>query len=371
MTDTPPSGPIPDNKDDKKVVVEPENDLDSAGLFDDLPEEETLEEVNAEQVVLRQKLEDVSLRLDNSKRDYQVLTQQMADQKKESTAALAQTQLQLQEQVADAQKEFLQELSPALEGLTSYLSAIPKEQRTADVKFDRLAQGIEKITCQLTAAFNKFGNAGVKPQDGLPVPKIDMPVTPDKAPETVPDKKVVADLTAEEVLAQAKAERDRLRQQQINAGALLADSQRKNLALIKQIALQKEELERSISRIQNQIREQKPFALEKMTRELLPAVDNLERALNTISAVQRSADPKFDLLARGIEETRSGLAAIFNRFGIQEINPKGEMLDPDRHEAIGIDDTADVESDTVVAVAQKGYELNGRIIRHAKVVVKP
>lgn len=184
-------------------------------------------------------------------------------------------------------------------------------------------------------------------------------------------KELFEDIEEEETPEQIKAERDDLRKKLIDSAGRVQELQGKQLKLAEQLEEQKREAAQYGQRIKKQAEEQKDFALEKFLKEVLPVIDNLERGLEAISPAQRAADPKFDKLAQGVEKTLSQLTAVFNKFGIKAINPKGEAYDETRHEAISVDDSQDVEPDTVVHVAQKGYELNGRVIRNAKVVVKP
>lgn len=176
----------------------------------------------------------------------------------------------------------------------------------------------------------------------------------------------------EETPESIKAERDSLRTKLANIGAAFGKSQQDNLSLTKQLAAQKEESARAGARVKQQFEEQKSFMMEKFVKEILPVVDTLELGLKSVSAAQRAADPKFDRHLQGVEKTIAQLTAVFNKFGIQTINPAGEAFDPGKHEAIGMSDEAsDQDADTVLHVAQKGYELNGRVIRPARVIVKP
>jgi molecular chaperone GrpE len=104
---------------------------------------------------------------------------------------------------------------------------------------------------------------------------------------------------------------------------------------------------------------------------VLPVVDTLELGLNSIPKAARESDPKFAKLAEGVEKTLGQLTAVFNKFGIREINPINQAFDENKHEAITMIDRPDVEPETVVQVAQKGYEIEGRVIRPAKVIVTP
>jgi molecular chaperone GrpE len=150
----------------------------------------------------------------------------------------------------------------------------------------------------------------------------------------------------------------------------IGKAQQEALTLTRQLTAQKTEADQALVRAQNQFNEQKAFALEKFVKEILPVVDNLERGLSAMTKEQRATDAKFETLAQNVENTLNKLTEAFNKFGVKAVDPKGEAFDPDKHEAISTDDEADAESDTVVSVAQKGYTLNDRVIRTAKVVVK-
>lgn len=178
------------------------------------------------------------------------------------------------------------------------------------------------------------------------------------------------DLPPEETIDDIKADRDALRKQLADMTERMQRSQRDNLTLTKQLAALKEEATLSIARAQQQMDEKSAFALEGFVKEMLPVLDNLERGLAAIPPAQREEDPKFKKIAQGFEKTIGQLSTVFNKFGIQAINPKGEAFNPDKHEAISTEERENADSDTVLDVAQKGYEINGRIIRHAKVIVQ-
>jgi molecular chaperone GrpE len=99
----------------------------------------------------------------------------------------------------------------------------------------------------------------------------------------------------------------------------------------------------------------------KLAKELLPALDNLDRALE-------SAD-QGDPLLEGVRLVRSELSAALARVGIESFDPAGEPFDPTHHEAIHQQPVEGAESGTVVEVYQPGYRLNGTVIRPARVVV--
>jgi molecular chaperone GrpE len=97
-----------------------------------------------------------------------------------------------------------------------------------------------------------------------------------------------------------------------------------------------------------------------LVRELLPIVDNLERAL-------ASAEEGEQHLAEGVRLVHSELIAVLERNGVQQFDPSGEKFDPAEHEALSMRDEG--ESGLVVDVVEKGYRSNGTILRPARVVV--
>ena len=105
------------------------------------------------------------------------------------------------------------------------------------------------------------------------------------------------------------------------------------------------------------------FALERFGKELLAVRDTLEMGL----AAADSAS--VDSLLEGKNATLKLLATVMQQFGIEEVDPAGEPFDPELHEAISMQPSDDVEPGSVVTVVQKGYTLNGRLLRPAMVIV--
>jgi molecular chaperone GrpE len=99
----------------------------------------------------------------------------------------------------------------------------------------------------------------------------------------------------------------------------------------------------------------------KLAKELLPALDNLDRALE--------AAEEEDPLLEGVRLVRAELAAALGRVGIESFSPAGEPFDPEQHEAIVQQPIEGAERGSVAEVYQLGYRLNGTIIRPARVVV--
>ncbi|MFZ7203186.1 nucleotide exchange factor GrpE [Avibacterium avium] len=108
------------------------------------------------------------------------------------------------------------------------------------------------------------------------------------------------------------------------------------------------------------------FALEKFAKDLLETIDNLERALATpVSTEDESLKGVLD----GVELTLKGLLVTVARFGVEAVGEVGETFNPDLHQAISMQPTEGFASNQITTVLQKGYLLNGRVIRPAMVMV--
>jgi len=107
------------------------------------------------------------------------------------------------------------------------------------------------------------------------------------------------------------------------------------------------------------------FALNKFANELLPVADNLERAIG--AADQENEATK--ALLEGIEMTLNSFNAALEKSGINQIDPKGEIFNPELHQAMTMIEVPGAEPNSVIDVMQKGYEMNGRLLRPAMVVV--
>jgi len=114
-------------------------------------------------------------------------------------------------------------------------------------------------------------------------------------------------------------------------------------------------------RAMDDIDKARKFALEKFSNELLAVKDSLDAALSIEATdVQSYKD--------GVQLTTNQLAAVFDKFNIAEINPLGEKFDPNKHQAISMQENSG-EPNTVFNVLQKGYALNDRVLRPALVMV--
>ena len=123
------------------------------------------------------------------------------------------------------------------------------------------------------------------------------------------------------------------------------------------------ETENVRKRAQRDLENARRFALESFTRELLAVRDSLEMGIEAAD----SADA--DALLEGKQATLKLLTTTLERFGVEQLDPVGEPFDPEYHEAMTMQPSADVEPGSVLTVIQKGYSLNGRLLRPARVVV--
>mgnify|MGYP006180550203 CR=1 FL=1 len=107
------------------------------------------------------------------------------------------------------------------------------------------------------------------------------------------------------------------------------------------------------------------FALEKFAGDLLPVVDNLERALGFINR----EDEALKGVVEGVELTMKSFLDTVEKYGVIQLDPAGQPFNPEQHQAMTMQPTADLPPNTVTFVMQKGYELNGRLLRPAMVGV--
>ncbi|QTN43099.1 nucleotide exchange factor GrpE [Marinobacter salsuginis] len=110
------------------------------------------------------------------------------------------------------------------------------------------------------------------------------------------------------------------------------------------------------------------FALEKFVKELLPVADSLEKAVESTEGHQESGELVASI-REGVEMTLNLFMSSLKKFNVEQLNPVGEPFDPQQHEAMSMVPAPDAEPNSVVAVVQKGYLLNGRVVRPAMVMV--
>ncbi|MDI4636541.1 MULTISPECIES: nucleotide exchange factor GrpE [Halomonadaceae] len=116
-------------------------------------------------------------------------------------------------------------------------------------------------------------------------------------------------------------------------------------------------------RAEQDVDKARKFALEKFVKELLPVIDSLEKALEAME------DGASEAHREGVSMTLKMQQDVLGKFGVETVDPQGEPFDPQFHEALTMVPSPDVEPNSVIEVMQKGYLLNGRLVRPAMVVV--
>ncbi|MDP5290818.1 nucleotide exchange factor GrpE [Oceanimonas sp. CHS3-5] len=125
------------------------------------------------------------------------------------------------------------------------------------------------------------------------------------------------------------------------------------------------EMENIRRRAAQDVEKAQKFALEKFVGELLPVIDSLERAIEHTS----DESDAFKAVHEGVELTLKSLLSAVEKFGVEQIDPKGQPFDPNKHQAMSMVESDEVAPNAVLAVMMKGYELNGRVLRPAMVMV--
>jgi molecular chaperone GrpE len=123
------------------------------------------------------------------------------------------------------------------------------------------------------------------------------------------------------------------------------------------------ELDNVRKRATRDVENARRFGIENFAAEVLATVDSLEMGL------EAGGDASAETLLEGKKATLKQLQAALEKFGVVEVSPAGEPFDPEVHEAISMQPSDSAEPGSIVAVVQKGYLLNGRLLRPARVVV--
>lgn len=164
----------------------------------------------------------------------------------------------------------------------------------------------------------------------------------------------------EQVEAQAEASTEEVSVEAQLEQALAELSEAKDQSLRTQA-----EMQNVRRRAEQDVEKARKFALEKFSKDLLPVVDNLERAVEAADLENEAVKA----LCEGIELTQKSFIDVLARFKLEQLDPVGEPFDPQLHEAMAMVPAPDAEPNTVINVVQKGYTLNGRLVRAAMVVV--
>lgn len=168
--------------------------------------------------------------------------------------------------------------------------------------------------------------------------------------------------TAEEVAAEAQASvDDKVYQLEVALSEAQATIAEQKESVLRALA----DADNARRRAEAEVEKARKFALERFAGELLSVVDNLERAIQMTDAENEAVKP----LLEGVEMTHKSFISTIEKFGMKTIDPQGEAFNPEQHQAMSMQESADFAPNTVMAVMQKGYEINGRLLRPAMVMV--
>lgn len=186
----------------------------------------------------------------------------------------------------------------------------------------------------------------------------------DTSQENTSAKPQQSEVEVEEKL-QADAEADQSQPLEEQGDHQVEELQQKLSTLGEQLLREQAEMQNVRRRAQRDIESAHKYALEKFATELLSVVDNLERAIDAIDEDDESQKS----VAEGLELTLKSFSEVLAKYNVEAVEPQGQPFDADLHQAVSTVPNKDVEPNTVINVFQKGYTLNGRLIRPAMVVV--
>jgi len=179
---------------------------------------------------------------------------------------------------------------------------------------------------------------------------------------------------SEEQKAQEQAQEEILEQnaeQEAPLEDVVEDADDALAAALEEVAAVKDQMLRVQAEMQNvrrraelDVEKAHKFAVEKFANEMVTVVDNLERGL--AAAPEEEAT---QAIRDGMAMTLDGLINGLARFKVEQVNPEGEAFNPELHQAMSMVENPDLAPNTVIAVMQKGYTLNGRLLRPAMVMV--
>lgn len=193
-----------------------------------------------------------------------------------------------------------------------------------------------------------------------------------------PDEDVVLQQGEEEVKADASSQEQNAGQEEAQAKeedpqVTIAALKSQLEVLAKQALSDKEKMMRAVAEADNSrkraeadVERERKYALEKFVKALIPVVDSLDMALEAGKSKAESAE---DAMVQGVEATLRLFLKELSSFGVERIDPVGEPFDPNVHQAISMIPSKDVKPNCIVSVMQKGFILNGRVVRPAMVMV--
>jgi molecular chaperone GrpE len=168
----------------------------------------------------------------------------------------------------------------------------------------------------------------------------------------------------EEGLAQDSAGEEQGQTEAEDVSVQLAKALEKNRELEDKLLRMAAEQDNFRKRMQRERETALKYAEETILRELLPSLDNLERAVEQCKCATDAG-----AILAGVEMTSKGLLNTLEKFGIKPLSGEGQPFDPNFHEAVAMEASAEVPENQILQEYQKGYMFKDRLIRAAKVVV--
>ncbi len=181
--------------------------------------------------------------------------------------------------------------------------------------------------------------------------------------ETIQEEQVVQEPEAQ------TSEQTQTPQPEISIEALQDALQAAEAKVKDEILRAQAEIQNIRRRAERDVESAHKFGQEKLIKELLAVVDSLERGIHTVKEQGVELDVTAQTLMQGSELTLKILLDTLGKFNVKQIDPVGELFDPQFHEAMSMIPSADSEPNSVIAVVQKGFTLNDRLVRPAMVVV--
>jgi len=185
--------------------------------------------------------------------------------------------------------------------------------------------------------------------ENQPVPEADVEII---SAETIDTDKAADDAAGsapsnDEVIAQLR--------EQLEATQKKADESWDNFVRLQA------EMENHRKRSEKQVEDAHKFASQKFVEALLPVVDSMEMGM--------AAEGNIEQIREGMNLTLKQFESVMEKFNIEAVDPMGEKFNPDLHQAMAMQPNPEMETNTVMAVMQKGFTMNGRLVRPAMVMV--
>ena len=189
----------------------------------------------------------------------------------------------------------------------------------------------------------------------------DQKVTPEEQVEDVQAENVEATEKQAEATVETSVDQDMIAE--LSKKLALAEQKVKDQQ--DSVIRAKAEMENVRRRATQDVEKAHKFALDKFADGLLPVIDSMEMAISHADKEDEALKPMIE----GVELTLKSMLTTIEKFGLTVIDPKDQAFDPEKHQAMSMQAVDGVPANQIIAVMQKGYELNGRLIRPAMVMV--